>query len=543
MENKGKNVNVNALECPNCGGNIDVTHIEGEYINCSYCGTTLHIPRTLPAPQSEPDEAIQGKRLSPEEFQKVWDEVPTWLRPIPEQQRAEVVKRQTGSWIAASLIFSILLVVGILFITGVLAFDQLPIQFPESYAVIKTPFPLPEAGGAVLILRSYGETDHNYIGFLDLKTQKLRWKTEVLSDNLYSSLIAAGDNLIFLNDKSNLYTFQLQDGKLAWKQSLTNGISTSCSHCLSIFGTNLVALAKDGVMQAFQIQSGTPTWNLRLNTSPNQLMTVNGSPAVIDRDENKNEALFIYNIADGKLKNKFQPVCPTQGGKQRASDFWISQDGSAVFALYSYLSSAAGCVQRYDAVNLKLGWERIVKEGEPLSSSWRYSSDEILETPQGLLFYKDRNSRGMGVLDFQKGDLRLLPKEPRYQDYKPVGLQGQIAIVTVSPDYDSNEHEVWGIDLGSGKRKWLFKLSKDLSRWQVHLTPVGVAVIQCLEQDKQSVLDMLDATTGVSSGRKSINNESCSFLEDAWTSDIAYLVLDTHIYVVDLSDGSIIFNW
>jgi hypothetical protein len=200
-------------------------------------------------------------------------------------------------------------------------------------------------------------------------------------------------------------------------------------------------------------------------------------------------------------------------------------------------------MQRYDAVNLTLGWERIVKQGEPMSSRWRYRSDEILETAQGVLFYKDQSNQGMGALDLQKGDLHLLPKEPRYQDYKPVGQQGQIVIVTVAPDYDSNQHEVWGIDLNSGKRKWSFPLSKDPSRWQVRLTPVGVAVVQCLKQDKQSVLDLLDATTGVSGGRKLINNESCSFLEDAWTVDTAYLVLDTHLYVINLNDGAVKFNW
>jgi outer membrane protein assembly factor BamB/rRNA maturation protein Nop10 len=518
---------VTALNCPNCGGSVDIPAEHAELIKCPYCGTTLQLPHP-------PEDSPRA------EFERAAE--------IQEKMQEALVQTHTSAKPARGpSIFSVILTVIILAAIGIgVAAVFVPVFSSPTYLYDGVVPLLPAENGTpdLAVVVRQGDEDNIRLAVMDGKTHATRW---VSSESFSTSdghlaPIPGGERIYFL-DGNNLMAYQAATGKIAWQKTLTNGVSTSCTGCVSLVGGKLVLLTKEGGLQALDPATGEAAWSVALNTSPTELLLAGGKPAVVDRDSSKNNVFQIYDPQTGKVAQQFDSGCKPAGSKnaQGLEEVYLSPDGSLAYLMYFNMGSdRPPCAQQVDLASGKVTWTAIPAGGQTWPSAWFAS--EVLVSDQGVFFYEDNS---LSVIDAKTGELRPLFKEPRYRQVTPLVSQPGLVVALAIPDYDSESKELWGIDSATGKKLWTFKMQAKsiIDPYQVKLIAAGLVVVQCLGDAKSSQWQVLDPLTGASQGMKQLSNENYNFLEDAWTPTTAYLKIDNLLYVVDVKTGAVEYTW
>ncbi len=86
------------------------------------------------------------------------------------------------------------------------------------------------------------------------------------------------------------------------------------------------------------------------------------------------------------------------------------------------------------------------------------------------------------------------------------------------------------------------------SGFTAHLIPSGLSVITAHAEPHQLILNTLNPETGTSTASKPIElNISGSFYSVpqviGWVNDTGYFVIETHLYVINVSSGTVIYSW
>jgi outer membrane protein assembly factor BamB len=520
---------VDALTCPSCGASVDIGDAQNEIVRCSYCGTVLHLP-VAPPPEPEPSITYTAPPVV------IHVETPTPVVVTAQPRRAN--RLAIAALLAALIAGAVILIIAVF--PGISVFT---LRLWNEVVVLDPG----ENGPPTLLARmENSDTEQHLLVLLDAQTRKLKWKSApILSEEVRWHFPVPGGDMIYVPDGANLLAFKSATGELAWKQPLVSGVDSSCQDCVRLIGGKILALSKDGTLQAFDADSGAPSWKVRANTSPRALLLANGKPALVDQDDQKHDALFIYDPASGEVERRIGASCPegkpdpSDGG--RVEDVYLSPDGKLAYVMYyNYGSDYPPCVQQVDLTSHKVVWEVFPKEGEIWPSAWFAS--KVLIAAEGIFFYEDNV---LAFIDAKTGSLRELQKAPRYREVTPlVSLPGRVVVIAI-PDYDSDAKELWGIDTASGQRVWTYKMQAKsiIDPWRVRLTSAGVVVVQGLRDRKASTWEVLDPVSGASQGERVISTSDYDFLDDTWTASTAYLTLDLKLYAIDIQTGKTQYTW
>jgi hypothetical protein len=252
------------------------------------------------------------------------------------------------------------------------------------------------------------------------------WVSEPLgegADYVYNT-ICQDQTHIYLIHQATLSAINRSDGTISWQVTLSDEISPNCQECLQVYGDILVALTADGQIKGIDSQGGGTVWDLRLNTTPRQLMNISGRVGVLD-EENDEIGIHVYSPETGELLERIVPICPNEvfpNSTQTLGIYdpvFISSDGIKLYVpIHEY---DPGCLQYWDTASLIQGWETSIpgKVLDTLDWGTYLFTDEVLYTSDGS---------NINYIDLVDGGFGTTHSNPDY-DLTPIDIQDDFVLV------------------------------------------------------------------------------------------------------------------
>ncbi len=537
---------IRAVTCPSCGARVHAS--EGQYrTTCDYCGALLELPHP-----SKPEAPVSI--IVP----------PTNSLP----KASTMIETQPRRWgrLIAILALAILGVaggIGYIVYQGMGQVDLSGIKSALSSLHASTPTMLiPRGDGEVpdALVHTYNSSnDTRFLSYIDGTTHQLLWQTEPLGEDSYRVAMTSNDQLIFAVVKTGVTAMDRQTGEIAWQASISDEVPYSCaSDCVRLVGQRVVVLAKDGGLYGLDTQSGRTIWNTRLNSTPDRLYVIDDRVAVFDNRDG-DVVLAIIDPVDGSEVQTLRPQCtdPASGftdDPNLNASVLVAPDQKSLVILFGFFSS---CVQRWDVTTGNMLWNASMGD---ISFSSGFGPSSML-TGESIRVASEHQ---LVDVDLANGKWRSLIADPDYE-FVPLAEADGILITRAKRTRGTTRFELWGVDSATGQRVWQhpFSGSEPLdepdrmaglidqgdSAWTAHLTPAGLAVVQAMAQPHQLTVEMVNPRTGASGGAVAIPlsgiNGDFYGVPDVvgWRHDQLWLILDGHVYVVNLRESSLEFVW
>jgi outer membrane protein assembly factor BamB len=317
-------------------------------------------------------------------------------------------------------------------------------------------------------------------------------------------------------------------------------------------------LEKDGSVQSFDAQSGRSVWSARLSSTPYWLGQLNDRLLVVDRSASTSY-LAIIDPASGVVLQQVSPECtadPNSLSDSFETDASITPDpiDGSIYLMYGTFSA---CVQRWEASSGKMTWQTALKD----ASFTLADNLHPLLVGDKLYLNGDHN---LQVVDKRSGAANELISNPDY-DFVPLAIQDNVLIVRAKRTRGTTRFELWAVDAASGQSLWQLPFPNDTepldepdrmsglidstsSGFTAHLTSRGLVVMVASADPHQLLLKTLNPQSGASTALKAIPvNATGDFYSVpdviGWTDTSAWIVLDGNLYVVDLVNGTITYQW
>lgn len=504
------------VNCPSCGG---LATLAGPQTRCPYCGNVIPSP---PSPTQPP--VISCHPTSP---------------PIR-------VGRRWGIVILAAILVLLLSLVPVIFFLHLGERPPSPpaVQGRRAEAVI--PLAVDRSGPADILVFNYDREAQRYLlTYLDGLDHSLRWDGPELSSEAYLDGLVVAGTMIYVTDGDRLVAIHRSDGTPAWETRLTDSVlSTSCNHCLQWVGGYVVVLPQDGILQAFAAQTGAPAWSVRLNETPRDLWVVNGLVAVLDRETEAYDSMFLQlrDPATGKVVRKIHAVC-TSALVLPIYDPTILV-GPDDASLYFFFDEFPGCVQRWDAASGEQAWQAVAKD-HYFSS---FNRPPILADGTLYAGFEGR----LQAWDVDTGAMRVLLDE---QDYvvTPLAERDDILVACAERTRGSTRYELWGLEAQTGTIQWKRVMqdeewldeepvwTENSFTWR--LTSQGVIVLHLRTKPAQIVVETVDLRSGENLVRvENALEETYPWYSVAWAGDTVWVSVE-RLYAVDLGTGRVLWTW
>ncbi len=474
-----------------------------------------------------------------------FDPTPTVPREIPAPP--------PHKWVGLVVTLSILLFVG-----GIIAFALLQPGGPLSshyYPNGNGVFLASEAGASPEFVVPFYDSnaDNRFIGLVSAESGKLSWKAAPLAGDGYVDALAAGNNLIYAANSTDLLAYRRSDGSLAWQAKMTDKLNYGGS-ALLVTPVRVVTSNADQTIQAYNADNGSPAWNKRLSGYDRDLHQIGGSLMVVDYvGEDYTYGLIFLDLLTGDQQNAILPTCTYND-----YDSNIDPDSGFVFdsgenALYLIYDSSYGCIQKIDPSSGDVIWSTAGED----SFSFVPDGFHYLLTGSTLYFSTDK---GLLAVDKSSGELKVLSSNPDY-DLLPLSVSGDNLIVRARRTRGTEKFELWGINASSGESAWKIDLQTakpidppndmaglvDKTDWGFTwaLTPTGLAVIQFRGEPNQLSLETFSLANGTSLGSQTLplKNISGDFYDIPAVigsqGSLLYLNIDQTIYSLDLASAKL----
>ncbi len=538
------------VECPSCGAPLQMTRQRERVFQCEFCGTVLE-------DQSTARERAKG--------QKPKVVISSTAIPHPPTTPQTTISNRGCVLTTGCLFLIVIAVVGLLFVSPVGKQVVQDIQDePRVYSF-----------GWARMLPSDNDTQPDLVGvthnsddtvrlvYVDFDaTPPLRWQSEGLSDDasyVYNPM-SVDRTLIYLAYKDQLTVFSRQDGDIAWQIALSDEVSHACQDCLQPFGDWLVALTTDGQLNGIKAQSGELGWSLRLTTTPRQLLNLADRVGVPDEGagpsgEEEVVGINVYDPASGDLIQRFVPQCPNEPFPNDPQELGLydpvllSDDGKGLYVPAGFFGP--GCIQKWDTASLSQVWQTTM----PIELVRSLEPETHLLTEKALyLSYDD----SLSVLNLSDGTYRELFSSPDYNLF-PLAAQDDTLVILAERTRGSRRHELWGIDLAEGSRRWQFNPSAEAfyegdssvvyeeGLWAVGMRFGQVVVLEAFAEPVKLTFTLLNLADGSQEGASelSLDGDSSSYWFQVlgWHDDQVYLEIDGQLRLIDVTTATQVAAW
>jgi outer membrane protein assembly factor BamB len=482
--------------------------------------------------------------------------------PEPQVRAQEVRTSTTGKWIATLITLAIiLLVTGTLFFVllqpgGPLSshyFPSGPIAMILSESPTGTGTPRDTVPDFAALLFN-PDKDTRFIGLIDGTTGKLRWQTEKMASDVYSSVISSGPDLLYSASGTDLLANRISDGSLVWQAQMPDKVNYGDSPLLVTAG-RVITNNADQSLQAYDAETGRLVWSKRLAGYDRTLRLMDGSLVVIDYiDSDNNYGLVFLDPATGSQQRVITPTCTHQDYSYNAldTDSGLAYDQTA-HALFLVSDASYACVMRIDLAGGRSTWQ--VTD----DSNFSFASDgfQSLMTDSTLYFGHDND---LLAVDKSAGTLKVLLTDPDYE-LLPLAMAGDQLIVRARRTRGTERFELWEVAAASGERTWRLDMQsakpidppeamvglvdESDSGWTWKLVPAGLVLIRFQGKPNQLVLETFDLANGSSLGKQSLllKKVSGDFYGIpaiiGWRDNVFYFGLESNIYVLDLATGKL----
>jgi hypothetical protein len=217
-------------------------------------------------------------------------------------------------------------------------------------------------------------------------------------------------------------------------------------------------------------------------------------------------------------------------------EYQMSDDGKSLIVLYD------GCVQRVSLPDGKVLSEAAPQSGmdELWPSAW--FATKYLISGDTIFYSDDSTNEPVNQINIQQGKAGTLIQDSKYS-LIPVLTIGDVLIVEATPGYDSQQREYWGVNTQTGERLWQYALKGQgrISYNAVQRTSSGFFMIQCREDPDGCAWTKIDPKTGV--GSNSGSGLGGAFIDPTWDKDTLYLIADGELQVINITNGSVSYQW
>jgi outer membrane protein assembly factor BamB len=391
----------------------------------------------------------------------------------------------------------------------------------------------------------------------------LLWQSEPLGSELYETpLLATNERVIVLN-KARLIALRRGDGAIAWEAPLSDEVSlNTCRDCVRLIGDKVFALSDDGTLQAFEAATGRSLWTFQgIQDSPRGLYVLDGRPAFMDRNENTEGLLYVFDPASG-ARQTFRPECTSDPffGPRYAdwtTPLFFAPNGD----FYLVFGWPALCLQRFDATTMQPVWSTV----SPREGNVQLQSGSApLITERALYFANDKT---LFSADAATGELRELLTDNDYR-FTPLEAFEDVLVALAVRQRGSQRNEVWVVDTTTGERRWALDLGEDApvgetfgygsiitndaTMWTWRATARGLQILR-FYRAPDSVSHALryqtyDWQTGQGDGQKEKRLGVDTIILTApnfmlWRNEMLWMEMDGHLLGFDAASGEITYRW
>jgi outer membrane protein assembly factor BamB len=545
---------VRALDCPSCGAPLEMPRERQRFFQCEFCGDTLE-------DQTTPQERAAGQ------YPRII--IHTALAETLAPEISKGVKRATRT-VGCVALGLVLLCVGIaLAATGALTTVELP---DGELSLSERPNDGPRVYnfGLTRMLPADDDTQADVVGvtrnsddtrrmvYVDFDAeQPLRWQSEALgegADYVYNHVVADSSS-VYMAYETTLAAFDRQDGTIAWQAALSDEIRNICQDCLQVFGGRVLALTADGVLSGIDAQTGDLAWSARLSDTPRQLLNLAGQAGVLDEDDN-GMGISVYQAESGDLAGRIVPQCPNEVFSNHPQmlriydPLLVADDGKNLYVPIG--DYEPGCIQNWDAESLTLTWQASVPRDvvQSLDRNPYLLTSEALYTSDG---------HNLFVVSLQDGAFERLFSDEDHNLF-PLAVQDGRLLVLAERTRGTQQHALWGIDIGDGAKRWQFDPdAQDLydeggsnvvhsnGMWSAGMAQDEVVVLQAFSDPSFVTFTLLNLTDGVQTGSSKfeIQDASSSYWIAVlgWRRDQVYLEMDSRLRVMDFATATDIAVW
>ncbi len=388
---------------------------------------------------------------------------------------------------------------------------------------------------------------------------ELLWRSAPLDKDTYSAPILADSDFVYTVTGTRLLALRRADGQIAWNVTLADQLSLNiCPGCFRLAGERLFTLTEDGTLQAYDARTGEPLWDYQaLQDSPRGLYLLAGQPAFMDRDDQNNGLLRVFDPATGEPRT-VQPTCATDFSSPDYPDWttplYLDPDGANLYIVFGFFRT---CVTRLNAETLEAAW------------STRLPEDlERLDTNVPPAFAADALyfSAGERVIQLSAADgaVAVTLEDPDYT-FVPLTTAGDLLIARAKRQRGSARYELWAIDRAGGQTRWTYNLNQDPPLevnssiidedqpvWTWHVTAEGLTILRfkrAVDDVSHAVsIDTVNLETGVSAGEQDVRLGVETILLSAptllgWQQGTLWFVIEGQVLALDTARGAIVYRW
>lgn len=399
---------------------------------------------------------------------------------------------------------------------------------------------------------------------IDSSTGKLAWQTEPFpkSDEVYRAQIVADKAHVFAVVGNNLYSFKRSDGTQEWRASVSDKLPyCDAPGCLALVDGKVITLADDGVMQAFDPGAkGRELWRATLNNTPRQIFTAGDRVAVLDRDNDNQGYLRVFDATNGN-EDAVRLSCEVDSFQSDLDDSPVIKVDAETGDLLVFYGTFGTCGARLDAATLAPVWKL------NLGSEVRQRSFESGVLLDEGIFVSMTDS-GLMLVNADAGEL-LKVVELKDVEVAPLMVRDGHLIVRAKTTRGTAHYELWSLSTTTGEREWTYRLDDETepidppgasgsaawdgdTRFSVAPLDKGVAVTVFRVSDKDGLtadISLLNLDTGSSQSDKHIDLVKTDYMMSYVLSVVdrsngRLLVADTSkVYWIDLANGKVISKW
>ena len=532
-----------AIKCPNCGAPMTLT---GDRETCNYCGTIIE-RREADEPERDDGPAVQTVQVT--------------IGPTtaPKPGPVKPIFRIINCLLIVAMVILGVTIAGLVFYviqSGEASQVVQKIQYTAgSNGIYGHPILLsPEAAQAsdFLALMVNWESETKSLAYVDGETRNIRWKSPGWRESSYWYHVVAIEDWVYLAQQTSLQALDRHSGSVIWQATLSDEISTACRGCLQLVEGQVIALTNDGRLHSFEAESGRLAWEERLFRTPRHLLTVGGKLMVTDKvsEDKPAMAIKVFTPSDGSLQEQITPTCPSKvDGEQTSVSSLVAPliYDPAAEALYVFGDGHSTCLQRWEASSWQPIWQAVL-EDELSISGMSHDSPPILAN--GHIYASSPYNQGqLVIIDALTGSVRQVSVDADY-GLTPLAVHDGVLLAMATRTRGTEREDLWGLDAASGERLWQY-LPQAKSRfgeagsdgkWDWHLTPAGLTLLQVLPEPDRLTLETLDMQTGRSAGQQTLALSDDFWTGVAWTDELVWLNI-RGLQAVDLATGTLVYTW
>jgi outer membrane protein assembly factor BamB len=325
---------------------------------------------------------------------------------------------------------------------------------------------------------------------------------------------------------------------------------------LALVAGRVVTITLDRSLQAYDAQNGQLAWSRLLSGYDRQVRLMNNRIVVMDYlGDDYTYSLVFLDPVDGREESVMTPTCQVREYSSETLDTYSGilyepTQGS----LYLFYDSFDGCIQRIELPTGQVTWQTPVEDGFSFTP---YGFNGLM-TDSTIYF---QNEEQLLAVDKASGMVRTLLENEDYE-FVPLAVSGDTLIARARRTRGTERFELWGVDAGSGNKKWSLELEntkpldppnelvglveEDESGWGWRLAPTGLLLLDFQAGPTQLVLTTISLADGSTTSEVTVplEDDGSGFYSAptviGWWNQVVYFVLDTRVYAVDTNSGEVL---